>query len=138
MGSSTLHATSSIYLFHPSFHPNRFAAVRGLTTYKSFGSSLRRAANSARPAVPNSVERFLQQLPTSLVHATNLEGEPFFLESVHVGENVHVIFGSVAVAEAVSDGRPVELHTDAAVKTVPGLFSQLLVVHVVGGDNVSI
>ena len=88
--------------------------------------------------MPHSVEEFVVALSTSLPHCQNLDDQPFYLGSVTVDERVHVVFGSVAVMEAISDGRELELHMDAAMKYVPGLFKQLFVMHVVGGgDNVS-
>ncbi|XP_034255351.1 uncharacterized protein LOC117653655 [Thrips palmi] len=113
-----------------------YRTVRHLITLDSFNSSIRRAASLRRPNPVHSVEAFVQALQGNEHYRTNTDGEEFYLRAITVDDRIHVVFGSVATLRALADGRDVELHVDAAVKTVPALFQQLFAVQVVNGDHV--
>ncbi|KAJ1518805.1 hypothetical protein ONE63_011580 [Megalurothrips usitatus] len=125
----------------PSFRAieaqEEFRGVAGLIRLPAFASSLRRAVNQGRPAIPHSVEEFAALLPQHARYSTNKDGDPFFVGTVRNGERVHLIFVSDRILRAIEDrGQAVRLHADAAVKTVPGLFKQLFAVQAVGGNHV--
>lgn len=115
----------------------RFRDVASLLSAHQFNSSMRRAARANRPEGVHSVEGFVEALEAQPALRNNAVGQPLYLGNITVGEYIHVVFGSEAVLTAINNQRPLELHMDAAMKTVPRLFKQLFVVTVVGGDSVS-
>lgn len=83
------------------------------------------------------MEQFSRMLAGHPYFHLNTDGDLFHLNTVAVDDRTHVIMGSLPVIQAIADGRELELHMDSAVKTVPGLFQQLLAIQAVSGDNVS-